>query len=123
MTVRVEIRAGEWSSGPVEVARSRRDRRHGLRDARRSSGLALTARSVHTFGMHRPISVIACDRNGRVLRAERLRPRRVFFAPGAALIIETFEPGLPKVGATVEVSLRKNGQRATGDSQPATGNR
>ncbi|HUG75666.1 MAG TPA: hypothetical protein VMM81_08385 [Acidimicrobiia bacterium] len=72
--------------------------------------------------MARPITVVACDRNGRVLRAKRIKPRRLFFVPCAALIIETFRRELPKVGATVEVWLCKNGQRATGDGGRATGN-
>ncbi|MEX2323027.1 MAG: hypothetical protein WEA29_04570 [Acidimicrobiia bacterium] len=118
-----EMRTPTWSSGPIRVASTRRHRRFGLRRTIGTAvGLALKARSVHTFGMARRISVVACDRSGRVLRAQRLRPRRLFYTARAALIIETFAPELPKVGDIVEVSLRKNGQPATGNGQSATGN-
>lgn len=34
-------------------------------------------RNVHTFGMRFPIDVAFCDRDGRVLRASCLVPRRI----------------------------------------------
>lgn len=100
---RYEIRTRTWSSGPVGVASTHRQRRLGMRYRVSTAGLALGARSVHTFGMTTPISVIACNRIGRVIRAARLRPRRIFFAARAALIVEVLTPALPEKGERVEV--------------------
>jgi len=46
--------------------------------------------AVHTFAMRFPIDVVFLDRSGRVLRvAERLRPWRIAWTPGAHTVIET----------------------------------
>jgi uncharacterized membrane protein (UPF0127 family) len=62
--------------------------------------LLVPARSVHTFGMRRPIDVVFLDAELRVLRVVRgLRPGRVAGARGAVAALElvagaaTLEPG------------------------------
>ena len=62
----------------VEQARSRRERRRGLRGRGDYDGvLELRARSVHTFGMEFPIDVAFCDPDGTVRAVRTLPPGRV----------------------------------------------
>ena len=62
--------------------------------------LLVPARSVHTFGMRRPIDVVFLDADLRVLKVvHALRPRRLVAARGAVAVLElvpraaTLRPG------------------------------
>lgn len=47
-------------------------------------------RSVHTFGMRRPLDVVFLDGRGRIVRiATAVPPRRIAWCAGAAAVIET----------------------------------
>jgi uncharacterized membrane protein (UPF0127 family) len=63
----------------VDVADTRRARRHGLlgRDGYDGALLIRPARSVHTIGMRFPIDVAHLDRELRVVRVRTMRPWRV----------------------------------------------
>ena len=69
---------GGWR---VLVPETRRERMRGLRGhpppAPHEAMLFLRCRSVHTFGMKEPISVVFLDRQMRVIEVRRCRPGRV----------------------------------------------
>lgn len=74
---------GRWR---VFVPQTRRERMRGLRDhpppGPREAMLFPRCRSVQTFGMRRPISVVFLDRALRVIEVRRVRPGRVIWARG-----------------------------------------
>jgi uncharacterized membrane protein (UPF0127 family) len=92
----------------VEIPESRRERSRGLTG--RSSlkpgdgMLFLRCRSVHTFGMRFPITVVVLDRNLHVLRVKTLPPNRLLWpAQKARNILECAEGILPAVGERAEL--------------------
>jgi uncharacterized protein len=94
----------------AEVAATRRARRRGLRGRDHVEGALVLrpCRNVHTVGMHFPIDVAFCDRDGVVIRVCCLRPWRLSrFVPRAALAIEArsgaFERRGLHIGDKVEV--------------------
>lgn len=64
---------------PIEVARTRAERRRGLLGRDGIDGVLVLepCRQVHTVGMRFPIDVAFCARDGRVLRMSTMRPGRV----------------------------------------------
>lgn len=70
---------GEDVLAAAEVAVTRRRRRLGLmgQDALEGVLVLRPCRQVHSFGMHFPIDVAFCDRDGFVLHVATLAPRRV----------------------------------------------
>ncbi len=65
----------------------------------------LRTKSVHTFGMDRPITMFALDHHSRVIAARSLRPNRVVFYRRATAIVELpVEVGPPRLLAEVVVS-------------------
>jgi hypothetical protein len=90
----VEAVGAGWRSGPLLVARSRRQRRRGLRPRPAGRGLLLAARSVHGFGMREPLGVVSLGPDGAVRRTGVLFPARLFGDRGAGWIIE-LPPGRP----------------------------
>jgi uncharacterized membrane protein (UPF0127 family) len=63
---------------PIVVAEGAIERMRGLLGSSERRGLLLPrTRSVHTFGMHRPIDAVLLDRELRVIGVVRLAPRRV----------------------------------------------
>ncbi|MEX0825315.1 MAG: hypothetical protein WD184_00940 [Acidimicrobiia bacterium] len=87
-----------WSSGPVALLNTHRARRLGLRPGPGPIGALLRTRSIHTFGMHAPIGVVALSGEGIVTRAAVVPPHRVFFAKGARWMLEVAPHPLPKAG-------------------------
>lgn len=73
--------------GPVRVARRFFERWRGLRRSSESA-LVLPGSSVHGFGMKRPLTLVALDRDLTVLRTGRLEPNRVVWMRGARWIVE-----------------------------------
>jgi uncharacterized membrane protein (UPF0127 family) len=76
---------GGWR---VLIPETRRERMRGLRGhpppGRREAMLLRRCRSVHTFGMQEPISVVFLDRAMTVIEVRRCRPRRLVVARGGA---------------------------------------
>ena len=101
----VRLVAPDWSSGPVVILTRHRDRRIGLRPLPGPFGALLEARSIHTFGMHAPIGVVALDKKGLVIRAAVVPPRRVLFAPTARWLLETASTDLPNKGVRLKRAL------------------
>lgn len=82
---------GGWR---VLIPETRRERMRGLRShpppGPREAMLFLECRSVQTFGMKEPISVVFLDREMRVLGVRRCRPGRLVMARHHTLhILET----------------------------------
>lgn len=71
----------------------------GLRPVPGPIGVLLRTRSIHTFGMHAPIGVVALSSDGIVTRATVVPPHRVFVARRARWILEVAPTPLPKVGS------------------------
>jgi hypothetical protein len=88
MTFRVEHNHHRLRRLQVHVCESRFERGRGLLLRPRldpdSALLLPNCRAVHTIGMHYPIDVIFCDRQGRILSVrERLGPCRIASEPAA----------------------------------------
>jgi uncharacterized membrane protein (UPF0127 family) len=71
----------------VEMPETRRERARGLlrrTTLGRNSGMLFErCRSVHTFGMRFPITVVALDRDLRVVTVRRMPPRRLMLPKSA----------------------------------------
>ena len=80
--------AGEWSSPPVLIARTFRQRTKGLTPATAGYGMLIRGRSVHGLGMREPLLAIGLDRERRVVGVRTLRPRHVVFIRTARHIME-----------------------------------
>jgi hypothetical protein len=83
----------------------------GLRPVPGPTGALLRTRSIHTFGMHAPIGVVALDKTGFVIRAAVVPPRRVLFAPTARWLLETASSHLPTKGDRVQLVLIRDSCR------------
>lgn len=67
-------------------------------------GVLLRTRSVHTFGLRRPLGVVALSPLREVLSADMVGPKLVVLVPGASQYLELPEGRtLPPVGAQLEV--------------------
>jgi uncharacterized membrane protein (UPF0127 family) len=89
---------GAWSA---ERPRTHRERRRGWlgrdRIEPRDALLLERCRSVHTFGMRVPITVVFLDRSWRAIRVVRTRPGRLLFCRRARRVFECH------IGADVRV--------------------
>lgn len=83
-----ELASTEWSSGPVAVAVSFRDRWRGLRPSPAGFGLLLKTRSVHSFGMKTDLLLVGIDARGTVIDTRTLRPSRIVTLPKVRFILE-----------------------------------
>ncbi|HEY4378665.1 MAG TPA: DUF192 domain-containing protein [Acidimicrobiales bacterium] len=70
---------GGEAVGPLEVARTHRERGRGLlgRDGIEGALLIERTRAVHTFGMRFAIDVAYCDADLRIVRVVTLAPHRL----------------------------------------------
>lgn len=55
-------------------------------------GVLLAGRSVHGFGLDRPLRVVGLDPRGTVVAVRRLNPRRIVFVARAVYLLELPEP-------------------------------
>ena len=78
----------DWSSPPVLIARTFRERRKGLTRAPAGQGMLIAGRSVHGLGMKEPLLTIGLDRERRVVGVRILRPRHLVFVRGARHMLE-----------------------------------
>jgi hypothetical protein len=93
-----------WGSGPLLVGATRWRRWRGLRPRPEAAGVLLRARSVHTFGMQVPLTIVSLDAAGVVRRTARLRPRRIFLDLHARWIVELPpDRDAPQVGVRLRV--------------------
>jgi hypothetical protein len=79
----------------LEIAETRRTRRHGLlgRGGLEGALLLRPARSVHTMGMKFPIDVALCDRDMVVLKLVTAAPQRIVFPVRGAYCAVEAEAG------------------------------
>jgi uncharacterized membrane protein (UPF0127 family) len=100
---RVGIATSTWSVNGL-AARTFLDRLLGIRRTPAGSALLIRARSVHSFGLRRPLEVVALDAEMRVVSTDTLRPNRMLVIPSARLIVElpSGHP-VPAKGDRVEV--------------------
>lgn len=101
LMARITFHGDDWCSGPVEVASTFRKRWRGLRPLPRGRSLLLPGRSVHGWGMARPLWVVGLDREFEVLAIRLMDPRRMVTAPGAAWMLE-----MPVTAAPPRMSSR-----------------
>jgi uncharacterized protein len=107
----------------VEVPGTRRERVRGLRDRSAielgSGMLFVRCRSIHTFGMVFPITVVGLDRDLRVKRVKVLVPRRLLM-PRARVrhILECAVDADLRPGDRLPSTLVR-GLSATGGKRPA----
>lgn len=78
----------DWSSPPVLVARTFRQRKKGLKPTAGGMGMLIRGRSVHGLGMREPLLAIGLDRERRVVGVRILRPRHLVFIRTARHIME-----------------------------------
>ena len=97
----VALAAGQWSSGPLLVARTGVARRRGLRPVMGPCGAVFTGRSLIGWGMAETVRWFGLTTEGTVIASGVLRPGRLAVAPRRArLMVETpvWVPA-PAVGA------------------------
>lgn len=105
--------------GPVEVARTRRERTRGLlgRDGVDGALWLPGVRSVHTLGMRFALDVAWLDGTGRVLRTAPMPPGRLSaWIPRAAGVVEAERGRFEQWGLVVGVGtgiVRSPGGTAT----------
>jgi hypothetical protein len=88
----------------VLVARTRAERRRGLRPRAQGRGLLLATRSVHGREMKESLRVISLDAAGRVRRVGVLSPGGLFVDAGARWIVELpMSRPVPPVGTVLQV--------------------
>jgi uncharacterized membrane protein (UPF0127 family) len=101
---RVRLAANGWSVEAM-CALTFYERWRGLRGAPAHSRLLMESSSVHTFGMHTPISVVMIDSDLRVVRAQSLPPNRVVYDRRARFMLELPElSAVPPLGAPLEIA-------------------
>lgn len=100
----IDLRNDHWGMRNVKVLASPFERYVGV-GQRTGSVVMLLTRSIHTFSMSRPISVIVLDDAGTVLRAGTVAPRRMRWFRVKRWIVEA-EAGveLPAPGSQIVAS-------------------
>jgi hypothetical protein len=82
------VTSGDWSSTPVWIAKTFRQRWKGLTPTSDGHGMLMKGRSVHGFGMREPLLAVGLDDQTRVVGFRVLFPRRVVWIRGATRILE-----------------------------------
>jgi hypothetical protein len=72
----------------VRLATGVAARWQGLRGRAGTGALLLHTRSVHGFGLRRPLTVVTIDPAGTVTGRSRLAPRRVLVFPAVRWVLE-----------------------------------
>jgi hypothetical protein len=100
---RVGLVAPGWRLDDVHVAVGHTARRLGV-TAEGIERLALSTRSIHTFGVGRALRVTVLDGDGTVVASEVVAPRRVRVWPRRMWVIET-PPDIspPPIGTAIRV--------------------
>ena len=97
----------------VEVLVSRSGRYIGIGPMADRSVLLLT-RSIHTFSMKKPISIIVLDLGGTVVRTAIVRPGRIAWFGALRWVIETGDGvALPSPGTEIVASTIRGNARNT----------
>ncbi len=101
LTIRLG-REGPWIH--CHTARSRRERLRGIAGVPDGVSLLFAGRSVHGFGLARPLEVVGIGSDGRVVGRRRLAPGGLVVMWGASHVIEIPEYlGPPAVASGVKI--------------------
>ena len=101
----VRLSAGEWRTDAL-VAHSFLDRLLGTFRAPARLPVVMRARSIHTIGQSRPLSIVGLDREMRVISVRSVPPNRMVYLPSARTIVEVPEGApLPAMDSQVGVDL------------------
>jgi uncharacterized membrane protein (UPF0127 family) len=119
---RLTFAASSGSRWLVDAPTTRRERRGGLR--RRSPGphgamLFERCRSVHTFGMEVPITVVFLNRSWRVIRVVRASPGRIVVCLRARHVLECHIGAHMLLGDVLSVQAAPDGPATRGDRDSA----
>ncbi len=100
----VRLQSAGWTSPPLLIAVTRRQRRRGVAPVPGPFGLLLRTRCIHGFGLRSPLECVAIDHRGVVRWSGRLLPRRLVASRRAGWFAE-FPAGssLPEPGSLVTV--------------------
>lgn len=85
--IRVRVSTTDWEVEAM-MASGFADRLLGLFRVPAGVPVLLPVRSVHTFGLRRPITVVGIDRRMRVVGTRTVRPNRVVSMRQARLFLE-----------------------------------
>jgi hypothetical protein len=101
---RISLSTSTWKVSGY-MARTFVDRLLGVRRAPAGAAVVIGARSVHGFGLRRPLEVVGLDARMRVVATATLRPNRVVVFRSARTIVElpSGQP-VPERGDLVEVT-------------------
>ena len=100
----VRLRSGDWTSPPLRIATTRRQRRRGLTPVPGPCGLLLQTRSVHGFGLMSPVAYLTIEGGGVVGRVGTLCPGRIVMSRRARWFAEIPAGSpLPELGSMVTV--------------------
>ncbi len=101
------LQGNGWTSPPLLVATSRRQRKRGLSPIAHGRGCLIRTHSVHTIGMREWLWLVPLHSSGRVLGRELVGPWRLFIYPEASWIMELpAETSPPPVGLLPVLVLR-----------------
>lgn len=101
----VRLSAEQWPGVVASRAVTFRDRFLGIKAGDSEGALLISARSVHSIGLHAPLQVVGLDNGMRVIETKTLRPNRVAYFGGASFILELEENATaPRQGTRLEVS-------------------
>ena len=101
----VRLSAEKWPGVLASRAHSFRDRFLGIKSGDSERALLIGGRSVHSFGLHKPLRLVGLDRDMRVIDTRTLPPKRVAYFASARFILELEESATtPLPGSVVEVS-------------------
>jgi uncharacterized membrane protein (UPF0127 family) len=99
---------GGWR---VLIPETRRERMRGLRGhpppGPREAMMFRECRSVHTFGMSEPISVVFLDREMRVIQVRPSRPGRFVMRRSARHVLETCIGSELRIGDRFSLAARE----------------
>lgn len=94
----VEVVAGDWSSGPLLVASTRRHRRLGLRPTPGPFGMMFRTRSLIGWGMHEPLQWFGMSATGVIVSSGQLSPCRLVVRAVEWMVELPVWAGLPPIG-------------------------
>lgn len=98
----VSLVSADWTAEDVALAFQPLQKLRGVR--RRPGRMLLRTRSVHGFGLNRPLLAVGLSTAMEVLEARRLMPGRVLYFPGCRYVLELpIDDPLPALGTHLEV--------------------
>jgi hypothetical protein len=105
----IALRGDNWTLEGVTVLTTPSERYIGVGHGRGSPVMLLT-RSIHTFTVLSPISVIVVDLHGSVLQSTVMVPGRIFWFGSTRWVVEAkLGVALPSPGSEIVASTMRSG--------------